>query len=294
MKKSVHIAAVALMMGVTCSVHGADVVVKPSTGPTTSPTTQATTQPAVEVTPAAQRMLDRIDKAYAAPVVLKVEATVKGDFDVASRKRSYEMSLVGHTDGKGRFDHQVASVGRLVQTEDRVIVYDAVRNAFGALKQPPAVRAASAIPDAVSSVFIDENPSLLMAITTEPSKMLIDGAKRVDVEGSDLLIESDETRRTITLDDAGLIQSMQIDYSLLMRSRKAENIKQARVTLQYTKTERVESTSDAYAFTPPLSATEFPIQSELLQTKDKSRTISGDELKKMIKKVPTPATSESD
>jgi hypothetical protein len=199
------------------------------------------------------------------------------------------MSVVGVADGKGHFDHQVAGIGRLVQTKDRVIVYDAARNAFGALKQPPAVRAASAVQEAISSVFIDENPSLLMAITTEPSKLLIDGAKKVDLDGQSLLIVSDEVERRISIDEAGMIQSMQIDYTPLMKSRKAENIKTAMVTVDYTKSERVESASDVYDFTPPLSATEFPIQSNLIQTDGEPRTISGDELKKLIRTTPAPA-----
>lgn len=233
--------------------------------PATTQSTQPSTAPNVEISPEARQRLDRLKSAYAAPGPLRVEATIVGEFDVAGRQRTYQMQVVGQTDGEGRFDHQAKDIGRVVQTPEKVIIFDARRNAFANLTQKPQRRNAADFPEAVSEILIDENPSLLLTLTDEPDTLLTANVKRVLVRDDALVLESTNDLRTIQFDDLGLIRSMSIDFTPLLKERGALAIKKASVVLTYTRSDRTPPGADAFAFEVPKGASEFRLASELLR-----------------------------
>ncbi len=230
-------------------------------------TVAQTSQPAVEVTPEAKVLLDRVNAAYlqAQSKPVTNAATITGEFDIAGRSKKYEMKVYGFADGKGHFDHRVKDIGRVVQTEDRLIVYDAVRNSFGTLMQNPAIRKPIDVVDAVTDVLIDENPSLLMLISNEPVELLKRGAQRISTRDDKLVIESDEDVREIEIGSDDMITAVTLDYSPVLKSRMAEGIKIARVRLVYVPTDLPDQPKDLYLFALPDGSTEFRLQAELMK-----------------------------
>ncbi len=236
------------------------------------PATTQSSPPAessAEISPEVRPLLDRLRDAYLKPGPWLTEATITGDFDVSGRQRMFEMRVVGTADGEGRFDHHAIGVGRVVQTSEKAFIFDARRNAFANLERKPERRPADDVPDAVSQILIDENPSLLLSLTTEPDKLLVAGAKRISAKDGAIVIESDHDLRTITLDGRGMITSMTIDYASLLAQRGAAAVKKAIVTLNYTRADRTPPAVDAFAFEVPKGASEFRLTSELMRDRVK-------------------------
>ncbi len=280
----------AVLCGLVCgSVVCAQVTTVPVPA-TTKPATRPATKPAVQISPEARVLLDKLNTAYAQPRAASLRVSVRGEFDVAGRARTYTLDAVGYTDGKGRFDHEVEGVGRIVQTDDRVIVFDARRNAYGVIDQPPAVRPAGKIPEAVSDVFIDENPALLMLITTEPAKLLERGAKSINVKDGALVITQESDVRTISLEPDGRIRSMTIDYVPLLELAGAKKIKSATATLTYTPSDASPPPDRAFAFDIPSGAVEFRIGSELMRSEE-PHVEAPDHLKRLLEQLQPDATT---
>jgi hypothetical protein len=260
----------------------------PPTAPTTSPTTRAA-EASVEISPDARPLLEKLNQAYAAPRAVSLRVNVRGVFDVAGRVRNYSLDAIGYADGKGRFSHDVTGVGRVVQTDDRVIIFDARRNAYGVIEQTPAVRPAGQIAEAISDVFIDENPVLLMLIASDPAKLLERGAKTITVRDGALVITSETDIRTIRLAADGSIESMVIDYVPLLELRGAHAIKSASATLTYTRSD-TSPPEGAFVFEVPSGAVEFRISSELMRANE-SHVETPDHLKRLIDQLKPDATT---
>ncbi|MBC7785767.1 MAG: hypothetical protein H7144_18220 [Burkholderiales bacterium] len=234
---------------------------RPATAPTSRPGTQPASRPAVKIDEAAKPLLERIRAAYTNEQPRRLVAHITGIFDVAGRSRNYQLEVESLTNGAGRFIHRVRDVGTVAQNAEKLILYDLKRNSFGTLKTPDRRVSASDLPEAVVEILIDENPALLLCLSTEPDKALLLGAMRAHVDAGRLIITSENEKRTLDLDTNGLIRRMEINYTPLLASRGTANVKSALVTLEYAPPELPAAVADAeFEFVPPETASEFPLE----------------------------------
>ena len=228
----------------------------------------ATTQALATVDPAALPLLAQLQTAYTAPGPLHVIGEIVGEFDVAGRRKKYSLHVDGRTDGQGRFLHDAGDAGLIVNDGKTAYLYDRRRDAFAALDALAARQPADAIDQSLIDVLLDENPALLLALTTDPTALLRRSvtAIRPATQPSTLVLERQDKWTTLHLRPAdGTIASAGVDFTPLMRSRKAAAIVAARATLTYQSPTREAPPDTLFTWHPPASATEFQIKSELIE-----------------------------
>ena len=208
----------------------------PATSPATTRVTRgpATSQAAVD--PAAQALLDRLQKAYTAAGPLHVVGDVVGDFDVAGRRKRYTLHVDGRTDGDGHFRHDVGATGLIVNDGKTAYLYDGKRDAFATLDAFDGRQPAGDIDQALIDVLLDENPALLLSLTTDPDALLRRSAKAIRPATQPCALVLEVTDKTITLrlrPDDGTIARSEVDFRPLMKSRHAQAVVAADATLRY-------------------------------------------------------------
>ena len=210
---------------------------------------------------------------YAGP--LKIAGTVIGNFDVAGRSKTRTLDVFGQTDGDGRFYHYGQSDGRgvglVISDGKNGYLYDQHRNSFAELDVTPGRCAPGDLNNAISDVLIDENPALLLCLTNDPAtllRMLSASIKRSDAKDASEIVLDLKTRRiTLRLDDkSGRIVRSTIDYGPIFTARHAAGVKSVSAVLTYAVQQPGEQI--AYTWSPPATASQMHLSSELLRHND--------------------------
>lgn len=230
----------------------------------TSATSESATQPVVSEKTNA--LLEKIDRFYAACGPIRLRAQIRGQFDVAGVSQAYSVNVVGYTDGSGLFRHEISANRTLVQTADRLILFDHSNHAFGMLKQKPARRPVDQFPKVIRQILFDENPSLLACISDQPSQMLISSADSVRGEDNELIIsDSDGRLRRIQINKDGMIHSVITDYTNYLQKQGAQKVTSASVVLTYQTTDLWKVDPEQFRFEIPYTSITFPLESELMR-----------------------------
>ncbi|HEY0010168.1 MAG TPA: hypothetical protein VGB55_15695 [Tepidisphaeraceae bacterium] len=245
-----------------------------------APATTQSTAPASRPVESAEAatILASAKAAYLAAETLAVEGTIRGDFDVANRTKQHAYTFTSAASGAGRFFHRIRDeAGRdvLIAASDgkQLTLYNARRNAYATLPASPERVPAEKLADVFTALMLDGDPSTLLLLCSEPDELLRKGATRIEADPAKadhpvLLWESaDEKRRLIF--DAGtkLLRQVEIDYEPLFKARDTNGFKRALVTIEYGKIAINEPVDEAqFAFKPPRTASEFVLNSELMQS----------------------------
>lgn len=183
------------------------------------------------------------------------------------------MKIDGQTNGAGRFRHDAADAGLVIGDGTHVYFYDRHRDSFGTLPATPGRRGADDIEPSLINVLLDENPAVLLTLTTDPAALLRRAARSIKpgpaTQPSLAGIVLEQPYKTITLwidSDDGLIRSTDVDFAPLMKARHAVDVKAARATLTYSQIAHDAPPADAFHWQPPATATEFELNDELVQT----------------------------
>ena len=233
------------------------------TGRPAATTRAAATRGAATVAAAAEPLLAKLNRAYAAGP-LNVEGELVGTFDVAGRRHTYRLPITGQTDGRGRFVHDAGAAGRIVAGDQRGVLFDRRRNAFATFDAPAARVAAADLEPALVDILLDENPALLFGLVTDADAILRSAAGQISVADGLVLRLTDKTI-TLHLNDDGTVRASDIDYTPLMKAHDAVAVKAAQVTLTYRTASRTEPPADIYAWDPPATATEFALHEEMMR-----------------------------
>ena len=234
-------------------------------GVATQPASQPSSRPA-NVTPEAADVIRKLQDAITAAGAMQIDGEVTGQFDVAGRSHTYVAQLRSLVAPDGRFRHELVGYGLIVGGEKKITFYDPRRNSFATTDRAAAQAPAADIPAPLVSVLLDENPLLLLALTSEPEKLLASSAKSTalgsgdDAENDVLVVQSPDVRRAFSIDRrTHLMSKVTIDYQPRFAQRGAKNTT-ATVTIRYTQV-AADAKIDArqFTFTPPQSATEFNI-----------------------------------
>lgn len=232
-----------------------------------TPTTATTgTQPVVSEK--ARILLDKLDRAYTDHRPIRLQARIQGEFDVAGLSRTYVLDVTGYTDGLGLFRHEISSNRTLVQTVDRLILFDHTNHRFGTLIRKPVRGHLEQIPKFLRQVLLDENPALLAYISDKPSQVFVTKSDSVEAEENRLIIsEKGGPVRRIEMNADGTIHSIVADYTRYLQEMGAQKIQTAYTVLMYHVTEPWEVEPQQFHFEIPSAATIFPLESELMRSR---------------------------
>jgi hypothetical protein len=228
-------------------------------------------RPKAEVSADAKPVLELVKGYYTAAKSLRVEGSVTGDFDVAGRARKYSFAFTGIADGAGRFTHEPKDIGLVMGNDQRITIFDAKRNAYGWLPPIKGRLPSASVSGDVIDILIDENPAILLMLTTEPDQLLVCDSKRValgtpDAAGNPTLrMENDKDIRVVAVDQkTGALLSMQIDFRPALEAAGAANIKRANVEVKYDRMAPADSIpQSSFEWTPPRGATEFQLKPDV-------------------------------
>ena len=242
---------------------------QPATTSRPATTHSATTQ-AADISPAAGALLSKLAAASAKSAPTQFAGVIVGDFDVAGRAKHFELDVTGRTDGNGRFWHYGRETGLLVSDGTHGYLYDQHRNRYAELQVAAGRCAPSNLDEAVSDVLLDENPALLMTLTTDAGALLRRLATSITLSdsGNGLVLSTSLKRITFDLDPAtqALLRST-IDYTPDFVRRGATGVKSAKAVLTYG-TPLFPPASDSYTWSPPPTASQFVLHDELIRPAD--------------------------
>ena len=243
-----------------------------SSAPTTFPTTAPATRPTANVSVDAAPLLDALAKTYSRVEPLRVTGVIVGDFDVAGRKKVFTLRVSGITDGAGRFIHKADGSGLLVNNGKQAYLFDSKRDTFAELPAMAARVSPAELDESVVNVLLDENPALLLTLTSDPAGLLKQVATKIHLSqtppggaNKQLVLELPQKRITLSVDPTrDTITSSTIDYASVFKARGATDVKSVKAVLTY-EPAKSHFTADDFAWSPPADATEISLGGELLR-----------------------------
>lgn len=214
------------------------------------------------ISAAAKVELDAIDKAYAELKGAKLAGSLSLDADVSGQTRKTDAPFESTFAAPNLFRH--ASKDDVVSgyTGENAFVFLPRRNIYLSKAVPREKVTEAGLPETINNVLTSQNPSLLMAISKEPSAALgrgyasIDKGTDVDVDGvphTTLVMKSDSEVATVLVDPkTHLIRRFVSDLRPLMIARGADAVNKAEFVVDYsTVTPDTGAAADAFAWVAP-------------------------------------------
>ena len=233
--------------------------------PATAPATTQASQPQVRVDPAAVALLRESKAALDRIGAFSVAGRLTARFDVAGRQRTHTAEIRTLMAPDGRFRHELVGIGIICGDGKTVTFYDARRNAFGTAPLAAKIGPAAEAYEPLVDVLEDENPLLLAALTTEPQLLLGRKADAITAgpEPGTLHVDGTEIAQTLVF-DAGTHVLQRIDFDLRKRFKaRGATAAVASVEIVYEDVKPAPAlAADAFAYTPPPTATEFALEVE--------------------------------
>jgi thiol-disulfide isomerase/thioredoxin len=225
--------------------------------------------PTVEVTDAAKPIVDKMRDAYAKLPGLQTAGTWSANWDIDGEQGKESAEFTSSYAAPNKFRHEI----KVKDTDDLLFgstgekAYGLRKNQYFQEDAPKAHVAVADLPKSAGPLLKEKDPSLLLAVTSEPTPFLADGATKID-KGADVKIGDASfpslkvtTKQgadvTVLLDPAtSLIRQWTIDMKSALEARGRQNVKAAALTIDYTtiKPEAPAGDKDVFAWTPPPGA----------------------------------------
>ncbi len=232
--------------------------------PATQPSTAASTQP-LTISPEVKAILDQVTDAYAKPNSFEFVGHFSFDADAAGRAENHSADFTSTFAAPAKFRHEMKDDLLLVCANDKLFAYLLGRNRYMVF-DPPKSRAVKDVAAPVREMLEEQDPSLLMAMSSDAGKELIDGAlsaeKVSDVELDHVsytalqLKQDDRDVRVLIDSKTGLIRQMQIDLRRTLERAGVPLVKKAMTVIEYTRSTAgpaIDQTK-TFAWTPPKGA----------------------------------------
>lgn len=146
-----------------------------------TPATQPATQPAArkleaKISPDARAVLDQMRSAYLKLTALDLAGATSFDGDISGKKERETNPLIATFIGPNQFRHDMKGNMIAGSTGEKMYAFSVEENTFAQKDAPKGRVSAGDAPRAVWDVLTLQNPSLAMALSTDPTAQLIDGA----------------------------------------------------------------------------------------------------------------------
>ena len=212
-------------------------------------------------------MLVQMDSAYAQLQSAEFDGHITGHFDVQGQQRNEDVSFASTFAAPNKFRHQSKDDISLGSTGSRVYAFLSGRDEYQNGDAPKDRVESSQWPRFVSRIMQQQNPSLLLAISKSAagelhhmaSKVMLQPATIMDGISYDTLfldMPGEQQKVTVLVDPAThLLREVKFDLRLAIEKAGATQVKQAEVTVDYTKViPDAPVAGDAFAWTPPVGA----------------------------------------
>jgi peroxiredoxin len=269
----------------------------------------ATTQPAMAITPATQptvavaetpatqlsvgSVLHDIDTAYAKLNSVQLDGHIVGSFDVDGEQKHYDEPFTSTFAAPNKFRHDAAGDILLGSTGTSVYSFLAQRFEYQTADAPKARGELKDWPASVTGILMDQNPSLLLAMSKSAAAELNGLTSAIKLEPATVLdgVKYDTLRFDIGDDhqivtmlmapDTHLLHQVQFDNRQPLEKAGAMDVKQAMVTVYYTHSvSNSPVTADQFAWTAPAGAVQASAAVAMADASDGL----GDDLKALLGK----------
>ncbi|HMB96677.1 MAG TPA: redoxin domain-containing protein [Tepidisphaeraceae bacterium] len=227
-------------------------------------TTQPTTAPTIS--PAARSALDELKSSYANLKSLDVAGTLAFDLDAGGRKDAEKGEFTGSFQSPAKFRHEMKDDLIAVSNGDKAFVYSIGEKKYLPLDAPKGRTAVEDLPNPLGPELQQQNPSLLLALSTDAAAELSSGTTSVDrdadvvIDGisyQSLRLKSQGQLMVVLIDPkTHLLRQVSIDLKEHLLAQGVPQVNQAMVKIDYTKSTPNASIADTtFAWTPPSDAT---------------------------------------
>jgi thiol-disulfide isomerase/thioredoxin len=262
-----------LSAAVACGLAGFAATTTHAQTPATQPAApeaagpQIQAAPVAKVSPAAKAELDRIRTAYGNLHSLSMVGTVQANIDVNGQKQDQHAAFTSSYNAPNQFRHEVPGQILVGSTGQKAYIYSEKEKQYLQADAPKGKVASQQLPPFVAGLLSRQNPSLLMALSTDAAAELTAGALTVDKSpdvkvGNEsytaLKIQTTHGDENVLVDsDTHLVKQVKLDLSKMLQQQGAPNVKQAELTFDYTKTQPdAPVKAEQFAWAPPANATD--------------------------------------
>lgn len=223
----------------------------------------ATTRPSA----AAAALLDAVAAHYTALHSLRVAGTMTGKFDVDGRVSNPSAKITGSFLAPNRFMHESQSDVQLGATGQKLYMYTPSGNQYVLDDGPAARMTATDSASLIVQVLDEQNPSLAMAASANPTSILTQDAVSID-RGDDVVLNGQTcptlrigqsaSDMTVTIDPkTQLVRRIDFDMTKDFLRQGARTVKSAVLSIDYTTIEPDAAVKpDSFAWTPPTGSRE--------------------------------------
>jgi peroxiredoxin/outer membrane lipoprotein-sorting protein len=229
-------------------------------------TTAATTQRTAQITPQAAEVLAKVKQAYTSLKSFQHTGKITGDFDVDGQQQKEAMDFAASFSAPNLFRLELNKDDQIGSNGQRMYVYLKQRNMFLTADAPKDRAASQDLPEPFADLIHSQDPSLGLAISTDPAAELARSRSVARVEdvklgetsfialktqGQDVPIVT-----TMLVDpQTHLLRRVTIDLTADLKRRGAGEVKKAEVTIDYPSNNANPTTHpDQFAWAPPAGA----------------------------------------
>lgn len=188
-------------------------------------------------------VIEQLRQTYEIDKPVSVSGTITVDMDAggvtATQSRSFSMLF----DSPSRFRHEVTDDALVVSDGNRAYAYLPAGNEYVSAASPASRSDGGILSGTIGDLLQDQNPVVLMLLSSDPAAPLLEGAKAVarEAEPPDLagkvrivVFKRDQVTHRVSVDVAtGQITTITRDHSRYLRDLGVEEAKSARVTITY-------------------------------------------------------------
>ena len=220
-------------------------------------------------TPEAQVLIDEVKRTYAQLGSLKLNGKLSADIDVGGQTDKKALDFSAEYKAPGQYRHEVKDQLLTGSTGQKVYLYELTQDIYSTFDAPQQKASYRQLPGVLGQVLEVQDPGLLLAVSGNSLGDLIEDARKVRIlepkETSSVnpvlaYTAGDGREIQLTFDpQTHLLTQAKYDLAELMRTRGAEKVNSALVTIDYADVQPNSPVEDArFAWTPPADARELP------------------------------------
>src|SRR3954452_12334692 len=149
----------------------------PSTEPASQPATTQSAQ--ASISPEAKPLLDAMAKAYGDAKSLTLVGKLSLDFDAGGEQKHESIDFNASFAAPNQFRHEIKDDVLIVSTGEKVYAYLPAKNEYVVVDAPKERASLKDLSESIGQLLGSQDPALLMAIVTEPAKVLTSGASNI-------------------------------------------------------------------------------------------------------------------
>jgi peroxiredoxin/outer membrane lipoprotein-sorting protein len=231
------------------------------------PLQQAPDGPNEPVSPEARSVIERLQAAYAGLETLDLAGSVKANFDVGGEQLDREGEFTASFKAPNKFRHEMSDDILLGSTGETAYVYRPSDRLYMTADAPEERGAAAELPSPIPDLLQMQNPSLLLAISSDAAEHIARGATEVtrvdDVEVDGRSYTTLEFRspggdlRLLIDPQTNLIRQVMLDLKAALQAQGQPDVETAQLTFEYTRSEPdVQLDDERFEWSPPPGATD--------------------------------------